>query len=75
MASRNFNKLQVTKLTSNFREAASIVEAPLPSVGSNEVLIKVYFTGVNATDINFSAGRFYTDGNLPFDIGFEVGLI
>ena len=45
------------------------------------VLIRIAFAGVNASDVNFSAGRYQSSiqeaqDNLPLDAGFEaVGAI
>lgn len=69
---KTFKKLNVVKLSSNFREATEVVEQPLRQPASDEVLVKVLYSGVNATDINISAGRYFTDGKVPFDIGLEV---
>ena len=69
---KTFKKLDVVKLSSNFREATEVVEQPLRQPASDEVLVKVLYSGVNATDINISAGRYFTDGKVPFDIGLEV---
>src|SRR5690348_16790373 len=71
-----YRKLQVVETTSDFRKAVRIVEVPLPKPGPGQVLIKNHYAGVNATDINISAGRYFTDGKVPFDIGFEgLGVI
>ena len=72
----SFKKLQVHKLSSNFAEATAVVEAPLVSPAPGQVRIKNHFAGVNATDVNISAGRYFTDGKVPYDIGFEgCGII
>lgn len=71
-----FKKLQVTKVSTDFREATSVFEFPIPKPGSGQILIKNHFSGVNATDINITAARYFTDGKLPFDIGFEsLGVV
>ena len=69
---KTFKKLSVVKLTHNFREAIEVVKQPLRAPEDNEALIKILYTGVNASDVNVSAGRYFTDGKVPFDIGFEV---
>ncbi|KAI1305896.1 putative quinone oxidoreductase [Halotydeus destructor] len=68
----SFKKLHVTELSADFRQAVEIVEVPLREPEANEVLVKVKYCGTNATDINISAGRYFTDGKVPFDIGFEA---
>ncbi|KAG4065564.1 hypothetical protein HA402_004155 [Bradysia odoriphaga] len=71
-----FKKLQVTKVTTDFRKATSIFELPIPTPASGQVLVKNHFSGVNATDINITAARYFTDGKVPFDIGFEsLGVV
>ncbi|KDO42468.1 hypothetical protein CISIN_1g014395mg [Citrus sinensis] len=78
----SFEKLVVHTLNHNFRDATIKVRAPLRlPIKPNHVLVKIIFAGVNASDVNFSSGRYFSDGNdigsrLPFDAGFEaVGLI
>lgn len=66
-----FKKLQVTKLSTDFRKATEIFNLPIPNPGPGQVLVKNHYAGVNATDINISAARYFTDGKVPFDIGFE----
>jgi len=66
-----FKKVQVVKLSSNYREATQVVQVPLTPPTNGQVLIKNHFSGTNATDINISAGRYFTDGKIPFDVGLE----
>jgi len=72
MSTKTFKKLSVVKLSANFAEATKVVEVPLTPPKDDEVLFKNIYAGVNATDINITAGRYFTDGKLPFDIGLEV---
>ncbi|EEF43705.1 prostaglandin reductase-3 [Ricinus communis] len=79
----SYEKIVVHTLSHNFRSATSIVRAPLRlPIGPNQVLLKVVYAGVNASDVNFSSGRYFSGNNkdiasrLPFDAGFElVGII
>ncbi|KAI8532824.1 hypothetical protein RHMOL_Rhmol11G0244600 [Rhododendron molle] len=48
----------------------------------DHVLVKIIYAGVNASDVNFSSGRYFSgnnndlDSRLPYDAGFEaVGII
>lgn len=66
-----YKKLQVTTKSTDFRIATEIFNVYIPKPGPGQVLIKNHFAGVNATDINVSAARYFTDGKVPFDIGFE----
>ncbi|CAG2104146.1 unnamed protein product, partial [Medioppia subpectinata] len=71
-----FRKLSVIKLTTNFAEAVKLVEQPLVTPADNQVLIKNIYAGVNASDVNITAGRYFTDAKVPFDVGFEgLGVI
>ena len=53
----------------------------MPQPAAGEVLIERRYTGVNASDVNFSAGRYFggakqAASKLPFDAGFEsVGVV
>ncbi|KAF2606199.1 hypothetical protein F2Q68_00043424 [Brassica cretica] len=76
---QSFEKIIVHALSHNFRNATRIVRAPLQlPIGPHQVLLKIIYAGVNASDVNFSSGRYFSGGSpkLPFDAGFEgVGLI
>ncbi|KAL3154502.1 hypothetical protein ABBQ32_013964 [Trebouxia sp. C0010 RCD-2024] len=78
----HIRKVQVYRLSSKFREATRVVSVALPSsIPVGHVLIRVAFAGVNASDVNFSAGRYQASiaeaqAALPFDAGFEaVGAV
>ncbi|KAE9597258.1 putative 15-hydroxyprostaglandin dehydrogenase (NAD(+)) [Lupinus albus] len=79
----SYEKIVVQTLTHNFRNATTIVRAPLRlPVKPKHVLVKIIYAGVNASDVNFSSGRYFGGNNsdtasrLPFDAGFEaVGII
>ncbi|KAK9671027.1 hypothetical protein RND81_12G001800 [Saponaria officinalis] len=80
---KSFKKIVVHSLNHNFRAATRILRAPLtPSIKRNHALVKIIYAGVNASDVNFSSGRYFSGkdgdiaGNLPFDAGFEaVGVV
>lgn len=66
----------MTKVTTDFREATSIFELPIPKPEGCQVLVKNHFSGVNAADLNVTAARYFTVGKIPFDIGFEsLGVV
>ncbi|PON69113.1 Polyketide synthase, enoylreductase domain containing protein [Parasponia andersonii] len=79
----SFEKIVVHTLTHNFRSATRIVRLPLKlPIESRHVLVKIIYAGVNASDVNFSSGRYFSGNSkdlgsrLPFDAGFEaVGII
>jgi len=70
--SDTYKKLVATTFSTDFREAAEIVEDDLPDLASNEVLIKNKYAAVNATDVNITAGRYESDAELPLDLGVEA---
>lgn len=71
-----YKKLSNTIKTSNFRQAVHVVTVPMPTPKTNEVLVKTRYAGVNASDVNLTAGRYFGGGQLPQDVGFEsVGEI
>ncbi|KAI3769872.1 hypothetical protein L6452_00986 [Arctium lappa] len=80
---QSFEKITVHTLNHNFRSATSIVRAPLRlPIKPDHVLLKIIYAGVNASDVNFSSGSYFSgskqeiSSRLPFDAGFEgVGLI
>lgn len=47
-----------------------VTETPQP--GPDEVLIRNRYVGINASDINFTAGKYLIGSTPPFDIGFEA---
>jgi hypothetical protein len=79
----SFEKIVVHTLSHNFRNATRLehVRLRLP-VEPHSALVKIIYAGVNASDVNFSSGRYFS-GNpkeiasrLPFDAGFEgVGIV
>ncbi|XP_016069103.1 PREDICTED: zinc-binding alcohol dehydrogenase domain-containing protein 2 [Miniopterus natalensis] len=65
-------KLVVTRLSPNFREAVTLRrDCPVPLPGDGDLLVRNRFVGVNASDINFSAEQYDPSVKMPFDAGFE----
>ncbi|XP_077454117.1 prostaglandin reductase 3-like [Stigmatopora argus] len=64
-------KVVVNKLSPNFREAASVQTVPVPTPADADLLVRNRFVGINASDINYSAGRYDPTVRPPFDAGFE----
>ncbi|XP_006661314.2 probable quinone oxidoreductase [Oryza brachyantha] len=78
-----YEKIVVHTLSHNFRDATRLdrVRLRLP-VEPHSALVKIIYAGVNASDVNFSSGRYFSGGakeiaaRLPFDAGFEaVGIV
>lgn len=72
MFPKTYRKVIATQFNKNFREAAAIVEVDLKPPGSSEILIKTHYAGVNATDVNISAGTYTPGATPPIDLGAEI---
>lgn len=74
---QSFQKLVVQKLSTKFRQSTAIETVPFPTqIKPTEVIVKNIFAGVNASDINFTAGTYKKGVQPPFDCGFEsIGRI
>lgn len=78
-----FEKIVVHTLSHDFRSATKVVRTQLNlAIKPHHALVKIIYAGVNASDVNYSSGRYFSGGSkevvtsLPFDAGFEaVGLI
>ena len=77
-----YKKIVVRRLDTDFRRAAEIVAAPLPLLlKPGEVLVRRTFGGINASDVNWTSGRYHgsrraAEAALPYDAGFEsVGVV
>ncbi|CAG2116802.1 unnamed protein product, partial [Medioppia subpectinata] len=75
--SKTYRKVQVVELSTSARTAGRVVETPMRAVADDELLVRNLYAGVNATDMNITAGRGgYGAANLPFDFGLEgLGVI
>ncbi|CAN6466690.1 unnamed protein product [Victoria cruziana] len=78
----SFLKVIVQNIDHNFRKATEVVRAQLKyPIKSDHVVVKILYAGVNASDVNFTSGRYFggkeaSSTRLPFDAGFEaVGLV
>lgn len=67
-----YRKLITNELSKNFRQVAQIVETDLPHPAADEITVKTLYAGVNATDVNISAGLYNPDKPPPFDLGGEA---
>ncbi|KAK1256942.1 hypothetical protein QJS04_geneDACA017230 [Acorus gramineus] len=77
---QTYEKIVVHSLSHKFRSATKIVRTDLSlPVKSQHVLVKIVYAGVNASDVNYSSGRYFSGNGkevgslLPFDAGFELG--
>ena len=72
---KSFQKIRVYKLTNDFEAATQIdnvnFQDLLSRLKTGQVIVKYDFVGINASDINFTAGRYDPTLKPPFDCGFE----
>jgi NADPH-dependent curcumin reductase CurA len=67
-----FRKLVATKISTNFRNVVSIQTVPMQKPGPDEVLVRNRYVGINASDINKTAGRYDPTVNTPqTNLGLE----
>ena len=64
-------QLMVTTLGTKFREITEIQTAPVETPKARHVLVKTKYVGINASDINITAGRYFHDMKPPFACGAE----
>lgn len=67
-----YQKWQAEALSRDFREAASLVEAEMTPPGPAEIVVKNLYAGVNASDLNITAGIYFGEDALPLDLGVEA---
>lgn len=77
MIPATYRKLVVHTRTQKFREATQITKSDLPGPAPDQLLVKTSYVGVNASDINFTAGRYSGWAQqLPSGCGFEgLGVV
>jgi NADPH:quinone reductase-like Zn-dependent oxidoreductase len=64
-------KIIVREISPDFRKATKIVTTPLPGLKPHELLVQNYYLGINASDVNFTSGKYIPGMKVPFDCGFE----
>lgn len=66
----------VHSLSTNFRASTRLDEVAIKMPGKGEALVKNVAVGINASDVNFSAGAYDPSQKPPFVCGFEaVGTV
>lgn len=65
-------KLVAVSLSTRFRDCVQVKVTETPRPGPDEVLIRNRYVGINASDINFTAGKYIAGITPPFDTGFEA---
>ncbi len=72
MLPKTYRKLIAGHFSSNFREASRIVETELKPPTGFELTVRNHYAGVNATDVNISAGLYTPGATPPLDLGAEM---
>ncbi len=72
MLPKTYRKVIAKHFSNNFREASQIVETELKPPTGFELTIRNHYAGVNATDVNISAGLYTPGANPPIDLGAEM---
>ncbi|KAJ3195211.1 Prostaglandin reductase 3 [Irineochytrium annulatum] len=71
----SFRKWTVVKLSSNFDEATRLdtatVDSLIKKMKPSDIIVHNAYVAINASDINFTAGRYDPKLRPPFDCGFE----
>ncbi len=69
---QSYRKVVASKFTNNFREAAEIVETAWQDPEHDDVVVRNLYAGVNATDINVTAGSYTPGKEPPIDLGMDI---
>ncbi|CEP13821.1 hypothetical protein [Parasitella parasitica] len=73
---KNFRKLQAFEVGNDFSKVTKIVSVNyndlIQNLKHNNVIVKNFYVGINASDINFTNGKYIPDIKPPFDVGFEA---
>lgn len=63
--------LEVHTLSSDFRQATRAVSRAVPTPKPRQVVVRNHWLAINASDINFTSGRYLPGVEPPFDAGME----
>jgi len=69
---KTYRKIEATKVSADFRNITRIVSAPIKTPVGDQVLVQQEFVGINASDINYTAGKYIPGIKAPFDCGLEA---
>ncbi|KAG2194575.1 hypothetical protein INT46_011290 [Mucor plumbeus] len=75
-APTTFRKLQAFEVGNDFTKVTKVVSVNykdlIQNLKPNNVVVKNFYVGINASDINFTNGKYIPDIKPPFDVGFEA---
>lgn len=66
-----YKKLVAVSLSQRFQEAVRVQTCNIPTPEPGQLLVRNKYAGINASDINWTAGRYLPGIQPPFDTGFE----
>lgn len=72
MLPKTYRKVIAEHFSNHFREASRIVETELKPPTGFELTVRNHYAGVNATDVNISAGLYTPGATPPLDLGAEM---
>jgi hypothetical protein len=72
MTPQTYRKLIAASFSKDFRAVSEIVTEPMPEPGPDQILVRNIYAGVNATDVNISAGAYTPGATPPIDLGAEA---
>ena len=64
-------KLIGVSLGTSFREVVQLQTVTTPRASSRELLVRISYAGINASDVNWTAGRYLPGLQPPYETGFE----
>ncbi|KAF1806751.1 orotate phosphoribosyltransferase, partial [Mucor lusitanicus] len=71
-----FRKLQAFEVGNDFNKVTKVVSVSykdlIQNLKPNSVVVKNFYVGINASDINFTNGKYIPGIKPPFDVGFEA---
>lgn len=67
-----YRKIIANRLSTDFRAVTEIVEIPLKPPAAGEVVVRNIYAGINASDVNASAGGYSPGQKPPLDMGLEA---
>ncbi|KAL9553930.1 hypothetical protein MBANPS3_003046 [Mucor bainieri] len=75
-APTTFRKLQAFEVGNDFNKVTKVVSVNykdlIQNIKPSSVVVKNFYVGINASDINFTNGKYIPDIKPPFDVGFEA---
>lgn len=74
-----YRRVIATRLSTDFVSCTTLETLPIPTAASlkmGEVLVRNHFVGINASDINYTAGKYRPTVKPPFACGMEsIGIV